>query len=138
VRPLGVDVDVHGFPGLTDLNGVLEPGEAVRVEPKWTNASKSDVTGLEGTALNYYGPAGPTYTLLDATASYGTVFSNNGVGSCNDSSPGECYAVQPAKLPRPGTHWDTVMPENLSIGGTHYWILHVGDSFSDVPRTQPF
>ena len=137
VRPVGIDVDVHGIPGVSDLNGVLEPGEAVRVEPKWANQSKSDFAGLEGNATNYYGPAGPTYTLLDATASYGTLLSN-ALATCNDASAGECYAVQPGSVPRPGTHWDTVMPENLSIGGTQYWILHVGASFSDVPRSNPF
>ena len=137
VRPVGIDVDVHGLPGFSDLNGVLEPGEAIRVEPKWANRSKSDFVGLEGNATNYYGPAGPTYTLLDGAASYGSLLSN-GLASCNNAAVDECYAVQPGSVPRPYTHWDTVMPENLSIGGTHYWILHVGDSFSDVPRSNPF
>jgi len=136
VRPVGIDVDVHGI-GTSDLNGVFEPGEAIRVEPKWANQSKSDFAGLEGNATNFYGPAGPTYTLLDGAASYGTLLSNS-LATCNDSSVAECYAVQAGSVPRPAQHWDTVLPENLSIGGTHYWILHVGDSFSDVPRSHPF
>jgi hypothetical protein len=136
VRPIGADVDIHGI-GTSDLNGVLEPGEAIRVEPKWRNASKSDYPGLEGNATQYYGPAGPVYTLLDGAASYGTLLVNGQVG-CNDLSVSECYAVQPGSVPRPGLHWDTVLPETLSIGGTQYWILHVGVSFADVPRTQSF
>jgi hypothetical protein len=131
--PAGVSVDAHA--GTGDLNGVLEPGEAVYVEPRWFNYLAGAVL-LDGNATDFYGAAGPTYTLLDGAASYGAIPGIT-TGSCNGIAPSGCYAVQ-ATGTRPGTHWDTAMPENVSWGGTHYWILHVGDSFSDVPRSQPF
>ncbi|MGE5276353.1 MAG: S-layer homology domain-containing protein [Acidobacteriota bacterium] len=136
VLPEGLTVDAHGI-GITDLNGVMEPGEAVVVEPEWGNRSAANLGPVDGNATQFYGPAGPTYTLLDATAGYGNVLGNTLAG-CYDATPNACYAVQVGSVPRPGTHWDAVLPENLSIGGTHYWILHVGDSFSDVPRSHPF
>ena len=42
---------------------------------------------------------------------------------------------------RPGTHWDAMLTETLSYSGTsgtEYRSIHIGDSFADVPRTQPF
>jgi hypothetical protein len=37
-----------------------------------------------------------------------------------------------------GAHWDATLTENLSLGGSQVWTLHVGDSFTDVPRSEPF
>jgi hypothetical protein len=39
---------------------------------------------------------------------------------------------------RPAVHWDATFEEDLSTGGGEPRTLHIGDSFSDVPRTQPF
>jgi len=136
VRPGALAVDVRGIPGSTDLNGVFEPGEAVRVEPLWRNQSQSSFLTFEGTTSLFYGPAGPNYQLLDGTGSYGPLLPGESLG-CGSGAVEGCYAVQTGGT-RPATHWDTVMPENMSIGGTHYWTLHIGDSFTDVPRSQPF
>ena len=59
------------------------------------------------------------------------------LGACDDGSPDACYTVG-AGGPRPGTHWDGCFSEDLSTGGGQLWTLHVGDSFTDVPRSQPF
>jgi hypothetical protein len=137
VRAGGLSVDVRGFPGSTDLNGVFEPAEAVRVEPLWINQSESPVLGdLQGTVSVFTGPSGPNYQLLDGTATYGSLLPHASAG-CGSGAPEGCYAVQ-AGGTRPAAHWDTLMPENMSIGGTHYWKLHIGESFTDVPRSQPF
>jgi len=131
-HPDGLAVDVHGI-GTSDLNGVLEPGDAAVVEPHWTNEG-GGVHGLTGSTASVTGPAGPTYTLLDATATYGDILF--GVQTdCNANA--DCYAVQISGT-RPSTHWDAEFQEDLDIGGSQIWKLHLGDSFSDVPRSEPF
>jgi hypothetical protein len=131
-----LSVDVHGI-GITDLNGVFEPGEAVLVEPVWSNRESLaiDLTGSV-TSDGFTGPPGPTYTLLDATAAYGGMLPG-AVASCYDGSPNACYAVQVSNA-RPMPHWDAVLEEDLAVPGSHNWTLHIGDSFTDVPRSQPF
>ena len=58
--------------GLSDGNGVLEPGERVLVEPSWKNIS-GGVLNLTGTASSFTGPVGAAYTLNDSTADYGSI-----------------------------------------------------------------
>ncbi len=130
----GLVVDAHGF-GPSDLNGVLEPGEAAIVEPLWTNAG-ADLPGLSGLTAAVTGPAGPIYTLLDATADYGPVPSATRT-NCVGTGFGSCFAVQIGGA-RPAAHWDAEFTETLDAGGSQLWKLHLGDSFSDVPRSQPF
>ncbi len=120
----------------SDRNGVLEPGETVVVEPEWSNVTSAaiPVTGTGTLPACTIGSA--CVAAVDASAGYGTI----GVGAsaaCNDGSPDACYQVS-ASGPRPGTHWDAPFFETLSGGGGELWTLHVGDSFSDVPRSQPF
>jgi hypothetical protein len=131
-HPDGLAADVHGI-GTSDLNGVLEPGDAAVVEPHWTNEG-GGVHGLNGSVASVTGPPGATYTLLDATAAYGDILF--GVQTdCN--AVGDCYAVQIGG-PRPAQHWDAEFQEDLDVGGSQAWKLHLGDSFSDVPRSEPF
>jgi hypothetical protein len=127
-------VDTQGI-GITDLNGVLEPGEAAVVVPSWSNDGTTFVA-LDGTVPGIDGPSGPTYTLLDSAASYGSMPPNT-IADCNDGNSSPCYAVQISGS-RPATHWDASIRENLSAGGVQTWKLHLGDSFSDVPRSHPF
>jgi hypothetical protein len=134
LAPEGLMVDAHGI-GTSDLNGVLEPGDAAIVEPVWRNAG-GDLAGLDGTASNFTGPAGPNYAMFDALANYVPVLTGS-TTNCNDGNPNPCYALQVSGA-RPATHWDAQLQEDLGIGGTQVWTLHVGDSFSDVPRSQPF
>ncbi len=131
-HPDGLAVDVHGN-GTSDLNGVLEPGEAAVVEPHWTNEG-GGIHGLNGNTAEVTGPAGPTYTLLDGAAAYGDILF--GVQTdCNATA--DCYAVQIGGT-RPATHWDAEFQEDLDVGGSQIWKLHLGDSFTDVPRSEPF
>ena len=127
--------DDHGV-GNSNLNGVVEPGEALQIEPSWRSREPSSIT-LQGTvaASDFGGPPGPTYALFDGLADYGGIGSNN-VATCAEN-PSPCFAVQVFGT-RPGAHWDATLKETLSLGGSHTWTLHVGDSFTDVPRTQPF
>jgi len=116
-------------------NAVLEPGETVQVETAWVNETDSDLA-ITGTATDFSGPPGATYTLTHASASYGTIPSA-ATGTCLDG--GECYAVSvSAPATRPAQHWDTLLQEAASIGVPHTWILHVGESFADVPTDNQF
>jgi hypothetical protein len=129
-------VDAHASTGTSDLNGILEPGETVLVEPGWRNRSATGQT-FTGSAPSLTGPAGATYGLDDATADYGTVAAGASA-NCFDAT-GDCYEVTVSNpAVRPATHWDALLQENLSAATPKTWPLHVGESFTDVPPTQLF
>jgi hypothetical protein len=135
-----IAVDAHappaGRPTASNVNNMLEPGEAVLVETAWKNTGTSGVT-MTGGAPSVTGPAGATYGIDDATADYGTVGAG-ATASCFDAT-GDCYVVSVSNpAVRPTTHWDIQMQENLSAVTPKTWPLHVGNSFTDVPTTQLF
>ena len=117
-----------------DGNGVLEPGEAPAVKPTWSNFT-GFAQSFGGTGLAFTGPAasGVSYTVLDGTATYGTV-ADGASATCSD-----CYQVGTTFAgTRPSVHWDATFTERLipeSLGQTRPWPIHVGQSFTDVPKT---
>ncbi len=122
-------------PGVNDVNDVLEPGETVVVASAWENLTSSSAA-ISGTAPFFTGPAGATYTLVDATADYGIVGAHQRA-SC--FSVGNCYEVAvSAPAVRPIQHWDSQLQENLNIGVPKTWTLHIGESFPDVPTSHEF
>ncbi len=121
---------------VSDRNGVLEPGETVLLEPRWRNASDAPITVTGGTAILPCAVGTACVTPLNTSAAYGSIASG-AAGSCNEVTPDACYLVS-ASGPRPATHWDGGFAETLSGGGGRFWTMHVGDSFADVPRSQPF
>ena len=129
-----MDADQHAASGTTgDLNGVLEPGEHVVLEPAVTNYSGAAVSAT-GTAVAFTGPSGATYTLHDSSASYGTVAAGD-EQSCHEAG-GNCYRVSvSAPASRPATHWDATLTEQLSSGEIWQRTVHIGASFTDVPRS---
>jgi hypothetical protein len=135
--PAALVVDAHSGTGtVSNLNGVFEPGESVAVEPAWQNqeAIPRDVTGA---GLSFTGPAGPSYTIADAAAGYGTI-APSATGNCFDAT-GDCYRLTVSNpAARPATHWDTIFSEGLSSDSGKAWILHIGRSFSDVPTSHSF
>ncbi len=133
-----LDVDRAPNSIVSDGNGVLEPEESVFVEPSWKNPTGSSETPT-GTASAFTGPAGPDYNLDDDAADYGTI----GAGAVKDChlATGNCYqlTVSTGGGPRPAVHWDATFLETLTSGDpAKQWTLHIGDSFTDVPRSQPF
>src|SRR5262249_1817266 len=134
--PPPVAVDARAVPGSnSNANGILEPGETVQVDPTWTNAS-ADPETVTGTASDLAGLSGPTYTIKDTSADYGTVAAG-ATADCNGAT-GDCYLISVTGA-RPAAHWDAVLTENLSSDATpRHWVLHVGNSFSDVPVGDPF
>ena len=123
--PLSLAVDTAG-------NGVLEPNETVVLAPTWRNMG-AVAMAVTGVASAFTGPAGPTYSILDATADYGTIAAGD-AASCAD-----CYSVNIAAAVRPAGHWDGTIVETLApSGATKTWTLHVGESFLDVAPSDPF
>ena len=135
IAPTGIAVDSVG-------DGVITLGEQVTVAPTWTN-NTTQLT-LDGAASNLTGPGSLTYTLVDATASYGLIAAGASA-NCADAT-GDCYAVQ-----IDGTgfgHRDATMdetpllvmtpsaPDVTSLPRTR--VLHVGPSFADVAPANPF
>ena len=134
LRPTAVDVDTASSPP-SDGNRVLEPGETVDVRPSWRNRNGAAQT-FGGVLTSLTGPAGPTYTITDGSAAYGTV-ANGDTSACAD-----CYRVGvSAPAARPVTHWDATAVESITPdaqGQRKGWKLHVGESFTDVPRANPY
>ena len=135
--PAALAVDARSVAGTSsNVNGVLEPGERVSVEPAWRNSGTTTLP-LTGTASDLAGPPGATHTLNDTTADYGSL----AAGATHDcfGAAGNCYQVSvSAPAVRPATHWDLTFSEALSTGASKTWTLHVGASFPDVPVASPF
>jgi len=131
----GAQVDIHApaaAPAASDLNGVLEPGDTVTVEPTWSNRLATDLP-VSGTATAFTGPGGATYTIETPSADYGQVPAG-GSANCHDAT-GACYAVTvSAPAARPSQHWDAQLQEQLANGVPKTWPLHVGNSFPDMPH----
>jgi hypothetical protein len=126
VAPTNLAVDTAG-------NGVLQPNEAsVVVSPTWRNTGAGPVA-LTGALTNFTGPAGPTYTINDGTADYGTIAASTNQLCTN------CYAVTVTSATRPVQHWDATALETVNPSATtKTWLLHVGDSFTDVLASNGF
>jgi hypothetical protein len=121
----------------TDGNGVFEPGETATVVPGWKNTGGSTFD-LSGAASAYTGPAGAAYSIVDGTAAYGAIAPG---ASVNCGATGDCYSMfASSPAVRPVTHWDTTFTEttNHPTTAAKIWTLHLGDSFTDVPRSYPF
>jgi hypothetical protein len=135
--PATAGVDAHSATGtLSDADGVLEPGETVVVETAWQNVSNAGIA-LTGSGSGITGPPGGVYNLSDTAADYGTIPKGATVSCYDGSASHDCYRVSVAGA-RPATHWDVSFREDVSTNGGNPWTLHVGDSFTDVPRTQLF
>jgi hypothetical protein len=120
-------------------NGVMEPGETLTVAPTWRNSTAA-ARPATGMLSQFTGPgAASLYTITDAAAGYGTLPAT-GTGGC--TAAGNCYALALA-VPgaRPAAHWDATVREDVTataLQPPEVWRLHVGDSFTDVPRSSPF
>jgi len=137
-----VRVDEHASAGSSNLNGVFELGETVLLEPAWHNPGATPFLAVASTS-GFGGPAGPSYSLLDFSAGYGTLSSGATV-NCFDAT-GDCYQVQITGGPRPVQHWDASINESFaevsaqqSPEAYQSWALHVGGSFADVPTSNNF
>jgi len=103
------------------------------VRPSWRNLNGA-AQAFAGTLASFTGPPGGTYTIVDGSGDYGTV-ANGATAPCAD-----CYQVMVSGT-RPAVHWDASGVEGITPdtrGQQKRWVLHVGDSFADVPTSSPF
>ena len=119
--------------GLSNGNGVFEPGERAVAAPSWRNAASASVD-LSGIGSTGSGPAGATYSIEDAGAGYGSL-SAGATADCLEATS-NCYSLS-ASVPavRPATHWDAFFTESLNAGDVKVWPVHLGRSFTDVPSS---
>ncbi len=134
--PAALDVDKTSTTGtVSNLNGILEPGETVMVTPSWLCGEACTGTfWTTGLMSGFTGPSGLAYSIPDTLATYGYGVAG-GTIDCN-SSWHNCYLLQVSAGTRPATHVDATVTETLNLGATKVWSLHVGASFTDVPTTQ--
>ena len=121
---------------VSDGNGVFEPGETAAVQSAWQNGDDSG-HALTGAASEFTGPAGATYALMDDSAVYGALAPAE-TRSC--AATPNCYSMSVSSpATRPLLHWDATFVETPSTTDlAKTWTLHLGDSFTDVPRSYPF
>ena len=119
----------------TPANGVLEPGETVRMAPTWRN-STGTTQAITGHLDSFDGPAGASYSVPDADADYGVV-ADGATATCGVN----CYMVGVSDAAtRPALHWDATAVERIlpdAQGQEKPWAVHVGRSFTDVSAQQP-
>ena len=123
--------------GGSNANRVFEPGETVVLHTAWVNDTAADVIAVVGSSPLFTGPAGADYTLDNDGALYDTIPAGQ-TKSCAESG-GECFIVtvsDPAV--RPVQHWDARLQETLTLSLPHTWVLHIGESFPDVPADHQF
>jgi len=117
-------------------NGVFEPGETQTVATAWVNDGNFDLEDFTGTSWLFTGPEGADYTVNADAADYGTL-PVDFTRSCSDS--GVCPSVTVSNpAVRPVQHWDALLHEIVSISVPHTWVLHLGESFPDVPTENLF
>jgi hypothetical protein len=123
--PTGLTVD-------DGANGVMEAGESFTLRTSWRNVSGT-AQAFQGQSASVSTPAGLTLTL-SPSADYGAL-ANGAVGACAVCFSGSLSGSRPAG------HADARFVENILPAGqgqAELWVLHVGDSFADVPRTNTF
>ncbi len=130
-------VDVHAAPGTSsNVNGVLEPGETIQLEPAWKNISTLPLA-FSGAASTFTGPGAAVYTLDDTSAVYGTIAAG-ATANCYDGTVTHDCFMATVSGSRPVPHWDATFLETLNFPITKTWTLHVGGSFPDVPTSNLF
>jgi hypothetical protein len=130
LSPQALAVDASPSGG-SDGNGILEPRETVFVSPAWQNTG-SAIISETGTASALQGPPA-SYFMLDTVAVYGGF-----TGGATRSAANDPYRLSLLPAATRPTHFDAHFTETLTSKESHVWTLHLGESFSDVPRSHPF
>jgi hypothetical protein len=148
--PVALAVDSSSI-GNSDGDGLLEPFETVAVGPSWQQKvtrkcivvlGRTVCSGTVGSGDfpcsgnltekappgSLTGPIGGDYVVQGSALSY-----NFGIGG---TSTGDYAIYVSAPTGRPAPHWDATFTENLAKSKS--WTIHIGDSFWDVPRSNPF
>ena len=134
--PQGIEVDSKG-------NGVIEVTETVEIHTLYKNLTASSLSPI-GALTAITAPTGYDGTILDATATFGTIPAGQ-TGSCEDASD-DCYAIR-----YDGTgfgHRDGTLEEEVQVlvltaptgspALVRTRVMHIGESFADVPTSHAF
>jgi photosystem II stability/assembly factor-like uncharacterized protein len=129
VAPVGLAVDPAG-------NGILEPGENAKVVTSWKNL-RGAALPLAGTATEMKGDYRGIYAIADNSAGYGTLAAG---ASASCTATNDCFTVRVTHgVERTPGDWDAFLMEAIDTGEpAKKWRLHVGETFVDVPRSNPF
>ncbi len=122
--------------GAANNNGVLEVGEHVNVEPAYRNLGTAPLA-LTETLTGILGDTGPTYTIDDDTADYATLDPNE-LDDCFGNAGG-CFTIGAVGERPEAQHADIQLSLELSYHAfERAATVHIGESFADVPVTNPF
>ena len=135
-KPMGVDA--HSAAGTSsNVNGVLEPGERVLVAPAWKNTGAGALRA-DRHRLGVDGSLRDAYTINDSSADYGTVAGRGDQRLLRRH--GRLRPDDRLRVPRRARRRTGTRPSRKRFrpAVARTWLLHVGDSFIDVPRSQPF
>jgi hypothetical protein len=133
--PASLRVDTSSG-GSSDGNSVWEPNETVDIRPAWHNVTGA-AQAFTGVLGGIQAPGGVTAAVTDGSADYGSL-ADGVVGECVAA---QCYAASASMGARPATHLDVAALETIAppvLGQQKTWLLHLGDSFADVPRANAF
>jgi hypothetical protein len=112
-------------------NGIIEPDESVDLIGAMENVGSVTAASVSG-VLSTLDPI----TINDYSVSYPDIASGATVNSIDH------YNLTAPAANRPSTHWDFTVTESPSCSGcppnSNNFFYHVGNSFSDVPPSQPF
>ena len=97
--------------------GAARPAKSRAWRPRRQNTGVNVLAGATGDPLQLHrGSLGPTYTIVDGAASYGTI----GVGaSASCTATGNCVALRISASSRPAAHWDASVLETFCAQRKH-------------------
>jgi hypothetical protein len=129
VVPAALAMDTAASP-TANGNGMLEPGETIDVRTTWrsVHGATLDLAGGLSSRFSEF----PGATITDGVGAYGIV-GDGATATCAD-----CYGLRLDPFSsRPPGHVDVPALETLAptaLALRQRWRMHVGDSFTDVPR----
>jgi len=132
---MDADPKLASTPAVVPGNGVFEPGETQVVHTAWFNETGADEDDVVATTGLFTGPPGADYTINHDVAGYLLLLAGQAT-SCIEP---DCFSVTvSAPATRPEQHWDARLQEETNMGIPHTWVLHLGESFPDVPTDHLF
>jgi hypothetical protein len=143
LSPARMLTDVHPTPANnSNVNGVMDPGESVMIEPSWHRTGVSgDLLGVVSFGQNFHpmtrllplGGFNDSFKPEDEDDNYGDDPSND-PDDCFDSDDDcEQAHTQPDEGDRGEAHLDENWDETLNGKWSFRWKIHIGGSFLDVP-----
>jgi hypothetical protein len=143
-----------GCPGISASTSTVEvspvePGETFVETRHFSFMGLSACDGQRvqesGTLSAFAGPAGGEYVIADGSAFFSAAMRGDAcifnIGCFSGASGSLQYALSvSAPAGRPARHWDASYTETLSGRSSFvvHWTIHIGESFADVPRSDPF